>query len=46
MSENFVEIKAIIVGSSGVGKTNLINVCAGQRFNEESLIVVLFFKKI
>ena len=36
MSENFVEIKAILVGSSGVGKTNLINVCVGQGFNEET----------
>ena len=35
-NENFVEIKAILVGNSGVGKTNLINVCVGQGFNPES----------
>lgn len=35
-NENFVELKAILVGDSGVGKTNLINVCMGQGFNEES----------
>ena len=34
--ENFIEIKAILVGSSGVGKTNLINVSVGQGFNETS----------
>ena len=31
-----IEIKAILVGSSGVGKTNLINVCVGQSFNPET----------
>ena len=38
MSKNDIniEIKAILVGSSGVGKTNLINVCVGQAFNSES----------
>ena len=34
--EDFIEIKAILVGSSGVGKTNLINVTVGQGFNESS----------
>ena len=34
--ENFVEIKAILVGNSGVGKTNLINVSVGQGFDAES----------
>ena len=38
MSKNDIniEIKAILVGRSGVGKTNLINVCVGQAFNSES----------
>ena len=27
------EIKVILVGDSGVGKTNLINVCVGKDFN-------------
>ena len=31
-----IRIKAILVGSSGVGKTNLINVSIGQEFNESS----------
>ena len=35
-NENNVEIKAILVGNSGVGKTNLINVSVGQPFNYES----------
>ena len=34
-NENIFEIKAILVGSSGVGKTNLINVSVGKEFNEE-----------
>ena len=36
MSDESIEIKAILVGSSGVGKTNLINVCVGQSFNADS----------
>ena len=35
-NDNNIEIKAILVGRSGVGKTNLINVCVGQAFNSES----------
>lgn len=35
-NEDFIEIKAILVGSSGVGKTNLINVCVGQGFNSHT----------
>ena len=31
-----IEIKAILVGSSGVGKTNLINVCVGNDFNKDT----------
>ena len=34
--DDAIEIKAILVGSSGVGKTNLINVCVGQSFNPET----------
>ena len=30
--EDFIEIKAILVGGSGVGKTNLINVSVGNKF--------------
>ena len=30
--EDFIEIKAILVGGSGVGKTNLINVTVGNKF--------------
>ena len=33
-NENIFEIKAILVGSSGVGKTNLINVTVGKEFNK------------
>ena len=33
---NAIDIKAILLGSSGVGKTNLINVCVGQSFNPET----------
>lgn len=29
------EIKAILLGNSGVGKTNLINTCVGKPFDEE-----------
>ena len=35
-NDNEVELKVILVGTSGVGKTNLINVCVGQTFNAES----------
>ena len=34
--ENAIDLKAILLGSSGVGKTNLINVCVGQSFNPET----------
>ena len=34
--EDFIEIKAILVGGSGVGKTNLINVTVGKNFNAGS----------
>ena len=40
MSKNddndIIEIKTVLVGDSGVGKTNLINVCVGQPFNSDS----------
>ena len=37
MSNNeAIEIKAILVGNSGVGKTNLINVSIGQEFNAQT----------
>ena len=35
-NENVIELKVILVGNSGVGKTNLINVCVGQSFDPES----------
>ena len=35
--DNSNEIKAILVGKSGVGKTNLINTCAGFAFNSSSV---------
>ena len=35
-SDDDIEIKAVLVGNSGVGKTNLINVCTGKTFNEKS----------
>lgn len=35
-NNNNNEIKAIIIGSSGVGKTNLMNTCAGDDFNPNS----------
>ena len=31
--ENRIEIKAILLGNAGVGKTNLINTCVGLDFN-------------
>ena len=31
------EIKIILVGESGVGKTNLINVTAGLKFNPKQI---------
>ena len=31
-------IKAVLLGNSGVGKTNLINTCIGQQFNAESAV--------
>jgi len=34
--EDYIEIKAILVGGSGVGKTNLINVTIGNQFCEGS----------
>ena len=34
--EDSIEIKAILVGGSGVGKTNLINVTVGKEFNPAS----------
>ena len=34
--DNSNEIKAILVGKSGVGKTNLINTCGGFPFNSSS----------
>ena len=35
--DNNEPIKVILLGESGVGKTNLINVVVGRNFNEESL---------
>ena len=35
LNENEKEIKAILLGNSGVGKTNLINTCAGFDFDED-----------
>jgi small GTP-binding protein len=37
MMDNNEPIKVILLGESGVGKTNLINVSLGRCFNEESL---------
>jgi len=34
MANNVIELKVILVGDSGVGKTSLINSCSGQKFNE------------
>ena len=34
--DDSVEIKAILIGNSGVGKTNLINVCIGEAFDPET----------
>ena len=33
--ENAIDLKAILLGSSGVGKTNLINTCVGLKFDEK-----------
>ena len=35
-NENEIELKVILVGSSGVGKTNLISVCVGHSFDSKS----------
>ena len=35
MSKRITKIKVILIGESGVGKTNLINVSIGQDFNEQ-----------
>ena len=35
MSQRITKIKVILIGESGVGKTNLINVSIGQDFNEQ-----------
>ena len=32
--DNVMEIKTILVGMSGVGKTNIINAITGQKFEE------------
>ena len=32
--EDEIEIKAILLGNSGVGKTNLINTCVGLKFDQ------------
>ncbi len=47
-NENEIEIKAILIGESGVGKTSLINVCIGNPFNEgeKPTISNTFAKKI
>ena len=37
MMDNNEPIKVILLGESGVGKTNLINVSLGRNFNDESL---------
>ena len=37
MMDNNEPIKVILLGESGVGKTNLINVSLGREFNDESL---------
>ncbi len=34
---NIREIKAILLGNSGVGKTNLINTCVGKEFSSEKI---------
>ena len=46
--ENLIEVKAILVGDIAVGKTSLINVTAGMRFNpqEQTTITSTFIKKI
>ena len=46
--ENLIEVKAILVGDISVGKTSLINVTAGMRFNpqEKTTITSTFIKKI
>ena len=45
--ENSNEIKVILIGDAGVGKTNLINTSSGGRFNEneKSSLSVSYMKK-
>ena len=45
---NLIEIKGILLGDSGVGKTSLINITAGMKFDpqEKTTITSNFIKKI
>ena len=38
--DNLNEIKAILVGNSGVGKTNLLNTCVGKPFDPSSTLTM------
>ena len=42
-----IRLKAILIGDSGVGKTNLINISAGKEFdiNEKASVNASFFRK-
>ena len=42
-----IKLKTILIGDSGVGKTNLINIAAGKDFNinERSTVNASFFRK-
>ena len=42
-----IRLKAILIGDSGVGKTNLINISAGKEFdiNEKVSVNASFFRK-
>ena len=46
--ESNIGIKAILIGESGVGKTNLINVALGMEFDEYSSVTYCssFIKKV
>ena len=47
IDDGSIKIKAILVGDAGVGKTNLINITIGKKFNEDqkSTIISYFSEK-
>ena len=38
--DNYPEVKVILLGDSGVGKTSLINVTMGEKFNPDTKLTI------